>query len=170
MMGDWVVIPEFPRYSVSSDGRIRGIRCGDLKPGLNRDGYLHVCLRHEGVKKTVAIHGLIARAFIGPRRIGYVVNHKNGNKADPRAENLEYVTPSANNIHASENGLGIRGEKNGYAKLTESQAGRIKELAKFGYTNRELAEEYGVSVSTVHLIRHGKRWGHVKSERKEKGR
>lgn len=54
-----------------------------------------------------AIHRLVAEAFLGlpPNHEKLIVNHKNGNKEDNRAINLEWITHAQNSKHASDSGL-----------------------------------------------------------------
>jgi DNA invertase Pin-like site-specific DNA recombinase len=54
------------------------------------------------------------------------------------------------------------GERHGQAKLTEDQVLRIRELAKAGtYTQRRIAEMFGVSQATVAHIKFGRWWKHL---------
>lgn len=55
------------------------------------------------------------------------------------------------------------GEGNPYAKLTESQAKEIKNLAlKTDLSNMEIAKKFPVTHSTVSNIKNGKSWSHIK--------
>lgn len=46
-------------------------------------------------------------------------------------------------------------------KATERDVVAIRELIAAGLRNRPIAERYGVSISTIHLIRHERIWRHV---------
>ena len=116
-------------YEVSNYGRVRrkdgyvnsGIKHNEkrfikgkvLKANTKRNGYLTVDLSKNYKVKTVSIHRLVATAFCeNDDKVSKIqVNHKNGNKQDNRAENLEWVTPSQNILHASENKLLHNGNK-----------------------------------------------------------
>ena len=60
-----------------------------------------------GGKSKFLVHRLIAAAFFGkPDEPGKIyVNHKDGNGFNNRIGNLEWVSPSENNVHAIEIGL-----------------------------------------------------------------
>jgi len=105
----WKPISDFPRYEVSNMGRVRSSWCKNgrkeqfiLKPRTRYNGYFCIDLYDSDpitgrVKvKTVSIHRLVARAFIGLCPEGYVIDHINGDNWDNRVENLRYVTPSEN--------------------------------------------------------------------------
>jgi len=93
------------KYVAGSDGLIYSTdfnhtgKTKALKGGLDRDGYPHVLLNIGGKRLWRSNHKLVALAFIGERPKGLVINHKNGNRADSRPENLEYVTQSENTRH-----------------------------------------------------------------------
>jgi hypothetical protein len=61
---------------------------------------MQVCASVDGKARTVLVHRIVADAFLGPCPAGYQVDHVNGHKADNRAANLEYVTPSENTKRA----------------------------------------------------------------------
>lgn len=104
-------------YEVSDHGRVRRVLAGQgarpgyiLSPTQAGRGYAEgraypsVCI-YKG--RTVArrnVHQLVAEAFIGPRPEGMHINHKDSDKSNNHATNLEYVTPSENYWHAVEAG------------------------------------------------------------------
>jgi hypothetical protein len=160
----WKDVPEYEGlYLVSNLGRVKSLKFGKekiLKPRENSGGYMQVSLWEEGEGKLFKVHRLMMLVFIGESDLQ--VNHKNGIKVDNRLENLEYCTASQNQIHAYKNGLnkGLKGEKNGYSKLTRACVERIK-YGHQGMTQREIAKIYGIAQQLVSIIRSGKSWKHI---------
>lgn len=106
----FVPIEDFPGYWVSNQGQIYSSSSKSLmKFGGNKD-YVS-----SNISKTVdgrrvrggKVHVYVARAFVKNDNPGVdtCVNHKNGDKWDNRAENLNWCTPSDNLRHAFETGL-----------------------------------------------------------------
>lgn len=77
----------------------------NLKPRLNRYGYLIVNLSKDGKERTFSIHRLGALAFLKNTYNKRCINHKNGIKTDNNIINLEWVTHLENNVHAIKFGL-----------------------------------------------------------------
>lgn len=99
-------INHFPNYYVTSDGRILSkertvtrknghrmtYRAKEIKPLDNGNGYKSVMLYNTKRKVRVYIHRLVAQAFIpNPQKLPQI-NHKDENKANNSAENLEWCT------------------------------------------------------------------------------
>jgi len=55
----------------------------------------------------------------------------------------------------------VRGENNPSAKLTEDDVRSIRNLHSEGSTQSDIARRFNVSLSTVHLIVHRKKWKHI---------
>lgn len=84
-------------YSITSDGRVfNNFKKQFVKPAKGKNGYLHVTLCY-GDKKDVLIHRLVAQAFVNNPDNLPVVNHKDENKLNNSAENLEWCTMKYNN-------------------------------------------------------------------------
>lgn len=92
------------RYSVSISGEIvrysPNIR--PLKHYRGSTGYACVSLTNEFKGKLVQrhVHRLVAEAFIPNPENKPQVNHKDGDKMNPSANNLEWVTASENGKHS----------------------------------------------------------------------
>jgi transposase len=54
-----------------------------------------------------------------------------------------------------------RGEKVGNASLSDAEASQVKKLLLAGASCSKLAETFGVSLSTISLIKRNKRYAHV---------
>lgn len=95
------------------------------------------------------MHHPVAAAFLGARPPGFRVNHKDGDKQNPRASNLEYVRSVENVRHAVAPGLwNHAGERNGHRQLTSDQVDQIRKLR--GTLLRKLiAEQFGIRPNTV---------------------
>lgn len=88
-------------YEVSSEGRIRNSKTGRiLKTNVNNNGYEIVSINRH----TKRIHKLVADTFIDGEHSGLDILHKDGNRLNNRADNLEYKTHSEIMKRTYENG------------------------------------------------------------------
>lgn len=71
-----------------------------LRPQAWSNGYLFIMLSKDKKTKQHSIHRLVAQHFIPNPEKKPEVNHKTGNKNDNRASELEWCTPSENQIHS----------------------------------------------------------------------
>lgn len=95
--------------------------------------------------KSWMLHRLVAECFIPNPENKPMVNHKDGNKYNPRLENLEWVTNQENCVHAYAIGL------NWYRprfKFTPRQIMYIRRSAK-NTSRYYLAKKYGVSEKVI---------------------
>jgi len=88
----WKQIPQYPKYEVSKDGRVRGIY-KEIKQITNRFGVKHVALYNRGPGwrkgKCEEVHRLVAAAFLPGE--GEVFHIKD--PGDNRVENLTRKKP-----------------------------------------------------------------------------
>ena len=63
-------------------------------------GYLRLQLTKHSKSKWFLVHRLVAEAFIPNPKNKPQVNHIDGNKLNNKVDNLEWVTPSENQIHS----------------------------------------------------------------------
>lgn len=100
----WRNIEGFTEYQVSSNGNIR--RTGKDKLMIktaDSDGYNRISLSQNGKQTTLRVARIVARAFpeiCGEWFDGCQINHKNEQKKDDRAENLETCTPRYNVLYS----------------------------------------------------------------------
>jgi len=90
-------------YRVSNAGRVYSLLANKiLNPYVSNMGYLMVMLRgSDGKRKGQLVHRLVAMAFIENPDGFPVVNHKNENKLDNHADNLEWCTTAYNNLYSN---------------------------------------------------------------------
>lgn len=146
------------KLEVSNKGGIRRVspdgKISDAKAFVGKAGYSYLGLK-------LVVHRLVAMAFIGPWEDGMYVNHIDGNKANNRASNLEYVTPLQNSQHAKEKGLyTYRGENHDNSRLTNKDVRKICKL--FGKMSMSsIAKIYKIHPSAINNIKNGRSWAHV---------
>lgn len=156
------------RYEVSDLGRVRvkssSKKCqiGKTIGCIKSTGYHAVVLRDEsGNRVELSTHKLVLEAFVSMRPDGKECNHKNGDKADNRVDNLEWVTRSENHIHRARvlghhpSGpcLSRPGERNGAAKLTRPEVDEIRRLYAGGDISQEaLGRMFGVHQTRISRI------------------
>lgn len=171
--GEWKAIPcTSGVYLASSMGEIRRakklsvgrpVRAASVQIGKS-GGYALVNIQFGDKWRVVTVHSLVAEAFIGVRPHGLHINHKDGNKLNNAASNLEYVTRSENMKHAMAFGLWspprATGERNAKATLVADDVRKMV-LLEHDHTKAELAEMFSVSRGCVRDILSGHTWSHV---------
>ena len=169
----WLDIPGWEtRYQIREDGAVRskdmvvGAKAGKtavrkgrvLKPVVKDSGYLCVTLSNGIDRPQVAIHRLVARAFLGECPIGLHVLHNDGNKINNHYTNLRYGTPADNHADTLLHGHRPMGSSHPMAKLKEKEVIFIRESDE---SNAELAVKFNVCREHIHAIRKKRIWKHV---------
>ena len=116
-------------YEVSNLGRIRNSRTGHMMtPTPSEKGYMLVSFRcyttdSERIKtSSIKIHRIVASTFVSGRsEINNEVNHKDGDKNNNRADNLEWISHLENIRHGYRNNLipVLRGDRHGNSSHSE---------------------------------------------------
>lgn len=102
----WMPVAGFDGlYEVSNYGRVKSLkrnttRGGIMKSHVNK-GYEYVHLCKNGKHKNAKVHRLVAIAFIPNPEAKPEVNHKDENKLNNHATNLEWATPKENINHGT---------------------------------------------------------------------
>ena len=103
-------------YAVSNFGRVKSLcnRIGShgkiieiereciMHPTDNGKGYLLVSLSRNGNRKNFYVHRLVAEAFCDNPQSKKYVNHKDRNKSNNSADNLEWCTQKENVNHSAQ--------------------------------------------------------------------
>jgi hypothetical protein len=134
-----------------------------LKPVLrNKNGYLIVNLYKDKKVKIFQVHRLVAETFIPNINNKPQINHIDANKTNNHIENLEWVTPSENMIHALDNNLLTipRGERNGMHKLTKEDVLMIRDKT-LKISRKELSKLLNVTIKHIDRIRGFGRWKNI---------
>lgn len=189
---EYRVLKEFPDYALSDNGLVYSflnpLNPRPLVPGLTnyrgKDGkkdyskcYKTVNLRNDEARKKdknkricKQIHRLICKAFHDNPLNKPQVNHKDGDKFNNHKDNLEWVTPKENVIHALETGLTMPpvGEQKPNAKYTEELMRKVADEIRNGVSNIELVKKYGFDHRKVTKIRMMREWKHIWTDEERK--
>lgn len=158
--------PVGSHYYVSDDGRVFTFwrnygKWKEQKRRPHTNGYIRATIDgHDAY-----MHRLVAEAFCENPKNYREVNHKDGDKTNNRAENLEWCTRSGNNRHAFQTGLrdyeelrvmarseGAQEARRRRRKLTEEQ---VREIRLSKETDTTLSRIYGLHRGAIYSIRKG---------------
>ena len=132
-----------------------------LKTHLTKKNYVFVNInKSDGTCRRFLVHRLVAMCFVpGRTKDNNQVNHKDGNKSNNYANNLEWVTDEQNKKHARENYLYIQGEEHPFSKLTKEEVIEIRKLYDSGTSQAELRRIYKqLSGACIFNIVHRNSW------------
>lgn len=110
-------------------------------PKLSTKGYKRVTLQG----KQHHVHSLVAKYFVANPMNKPQINHKDGNKLNNRADNLEWVTNYENRRHAVETGL-HRGPDRKVSSEVEQE---ILQLYLSGLTQKQIGDQYRITQQLV---------------------
>ena len=170
----WLDIPGWEtRYQISEYGDVRSkdmtvgakngktaVRKGRLLARIvKNNGYLCVTLTDGVNRPQIAIHRLVARAFIGECPVGLHVLHNDGDKLNNHYSNLRYGTPADNHADTERHGHRLKGSKHPMSVLDEDAVQIIRTSAR---SAKELSEWFGVSSAHICAVRKNKCWKHLR--------
>lgn len=168
-----VTVPGFEKhYSVSNWGRVRsevtrrGSIAGTIKSCLpGPAGYCFIGLSVGGVEYRLGLHQLVAMAFIPNPEAKRCVNHRDSNRSNNWAINLQWTTHKENSEHAVRGphwaAKRLRGSNHYKAKVTEEVVIAIRAQAASGELLKDIAAKVGLNASTVSSIVARRYWKHI---------
>lgn len=170
--GEWRDCVGYYGYQVSDLGNVRRTlnshvskkKMGKmLKWQYDSYGYPMVYLCIKGKRYAKKIHRLVAEAFIPKEQDKPHVAHNDGNRFNPRADNLRWDTHKGNHADRWRHGTMIYGEACHMAKVTKNDVLEIRKLySSGGITQKELGKKFNVTGQTINAIISGKNWGWIK--------
>ena len=139
-------------YEVCSNGKIYSNKRKtkvELIGKITNEGYRLVMFTVNNKRIYKNVHRIIAECFILNPEKKPQVNHIDGNKLNNSVDNLEWVTPTENLIHARDNRLLHT------CKINMDIANKIR---KDVGSHRLLAIKYGIGKTQIGMIKNNKRW------------
>lgn len=167
------------RYKISRNGEVwcypnpqTGYKWQKKTPYISQRGYLVVNLYIGQKCRAFAVHRLVTFAYIKNPQSKKYVNHKDGNKLNPNAENLEWATAKENYNHAIANNLwgqdletvkrnrqkngrktGGQNGKKSRRRFTFEEAENIRKIHEIGgFSRLKISQIYGCSSKTIDNI------------------
>lgn len=154
-------------YKVSNLGRVRIVKRGRywrtnafLQPHRSSGGYFQIHLSKDRQRTSPMLHRIVAQAWVPNADRKPYTNHRDGDKSNNAASNLEWMTASENISHAYRTGLCPSGERHNRARLSARKVAEIRSL-RGRISQRTLAKRYGVNKSTINSLLNGHSWKHV---------
>lgn len=143
-----VFLEDYPDYIIFKNGDVFSTLCRKvvkLKPGKKKAGYRFIGLnKTNGERKYEMVHRLVAKTFIKNPENYPEVNHKDGNKSNNDASNLEWVTGKGNISHAIKTGLIKTG-----ANCKLNDVADVVSVFKAHGKYRDIGKRFGVCAQTV---------------------
>ena len=156
----------YPDYVVSSKGKIYSMKTNKIVTGAISKGYNKIKLRDENNQLyQTGRHRIVAERYCEHPDGKDTVNHIDGNKLNNVPDNLEWVTPQENTIHAVEHGLIYTvGDKSHFASISEDTAREMCKLIVKGISLKEISKQLNVGYDCVKKINAGRSWKHISKE------
>lgn len=165
MTEEWRDCPGFEgRYLVSSLGRVWSLISSpprELTRQFDSDGYAVVGLWNGKRQTNNKVHRLVALAFHADKYniLHCEAAHLDGDRSNPRADNIKWVSKVENRSHRKLHGTESNGERHGNSKLTETA---VRDIRTSCESRLQLADKYGVTQWAIDDVRRRRNWKHVR--------
>lgn len=164
MIEQWLPVPAFPDYEISSEGRLRKVSSGFLlKPWVhNKSPYYCYTLTDGESRKNFMAHRLVAMVFLGPPPGNtHQIAHIDGSKQNNSVANLRWATPAENQADRLIHGTSNTGSRHPLSKLTESDVVAMRKMRRAGAQSKDIARRFGIGASYASQVLCGRLWAHV---------
>lgn len=137
-------------YQVSNLGNVKSLNYRKTKeekilvPKKNNAGYLWVELTNNGEKSCLLIHRIVAMAFIPNINSLPIVNHKDENKGNNSADNLEWCTQ----LHNVQYSIDLHPERTRGREKTRKPYKHIRKVIQKTLDGK-FVKEYGCTADVV---------------------
>lgn len=144
---------------INSPRGTRWIGASVRKTSISNSGYLQIAFNDNRKTVNKYVHRLVAETFIpNPDNLGEV-NHKDGDKLNPSADNLEWCSREENVKHSKVFlGFSNAGEGNGQSKITAVEVESIWKMRLEGMGHKDISNKFNVSKGHVGKILRGEKW------------
>lgn len=158
-------------YMISNFGQVFSVATGIILKQVTSDRYNYMAYKYHDddgnhKEKRFSTHALVARYFVKnpyPEYFIYV-DHKDGNKKNNRADNLQWVTPQQNSKNAKYLGLLRKGESHPNCKYSESTIRKICELLEKGVREKDIMKKLNVKRTIVGAVKKRESWTWVSKD------
>jgi len=163
----WKNIAGWPLHQVSNMGCVRALPGAQVRRNIAQKIQLRILTTNVDGYKTIGrgrpfgtlyVHRLVLIAFRGLPPVGYEARHLNGDPADNRLSNLAWGSRKHNEADKVRHARSNRGTRNGQSLLSQREVNAIRKATGPRGIITKLALKYGVSHSTISMIRLGHRW------------
>lgn len=151
----WKVVNSNPRYEVNENGEVRHRERKQILRGkVDRYGYRVLALSSGDRLRPqhASVHRLVAQAFIPNPDNLPVVNHKDENKLNNAASNLEWCSALYNTRYGTGQQRSSEARKRPIEAVKDGKA--VMRFACVG----DAAEAFGVSPSSIKDVLRKKKW------------
>lgn len=152
----WKKIQDYENlYEVSNKGKVRDLK-GNIKPMYkNNKGYLCLSLYYKGKTYHPTIHRLVAKYFIQNPNNYNQVNHKDCNKENNDASNLEWCNQRYNFDEGMKTFQYSHNENHYFAKLKNTDIPIIYDLYNLGFTRATVSKIFDINPASLEAIEKG---------------
>ncbi len=156
-------IPKTPngnRYAITNHGRVISYTTTPQEGRFLRLGKIGKYRGASMGRKTFLVQRLVAKYFVKKTSASQrFVIHINFNNHNNHYKNLKWVNREDMEKHVRENPHAL---KRGNQKLTADKVRLIKQELQKGKTLKMIAQKFHVTDMTIHRIKTGENWGHIK--------